>query len=106
MMRNAAAQSMLPAGAGGGAVSSNVDDSGTLPRSPFPTEELSMKKAVIVSVAILCLSTSAALAAKSHTKKPAAAPAATAAAPETHIFQVSDADKKLYAKNKREAGVK
>jgi hypothetical protein len=66
-----------------------------------------MNKAVIVSLAILGLSTSAALAAKSHhAKKPAAAPAASAAAPETHIFQVSDADKQLYAKNKRESGLK
>ena len=66
-----------------------------------------MNKAIIVSLAILGLSTSAALAAKSHhhAKKPAAAPAPVYAA-ETHIFQVSDADKKLYLKNKREAGVK
>jgi hypothetical protein len=66
-----------------------------------------MNKAIIVSLAILGLSTSAALAAKSHhAKKPAAAPAASAAAPATNIFQVSAADKKLYAKNKRESGVK
>jgi hypothetical protein len=65
-----------------------------------------MNKAIIVSIAILGLSTSAALAAKTHhAKKPAAAPAATYAA-ETHIFHVSDADKALYAKNKREAGLK
>src|ERR1700722_7037805 len=77
MMINAAAQSMLLAGAGGRAVSSNVDDAGTLPRSPFPPERsLSMNKAVIVSVAILGLSTSAALAAKTRHAKPAAAPAA------------------------------
>jgi hypothetical protein len=66
-----------------------------------------MNKAIIVSLAILGLSTSAALAAKTHhAKKPAAAPAATTYAPETHMFQVSEADKKLYARNKREAGVK
>jgi hypothetical protein len=66
-----------------------------------------MNKAIIVSLAILGLSTSAALAAKSHhAMKPAAAPAATPAASETHIFQVSDADKKLYEKNKRESGMK
>jgi|GEM_PF-1898354 len=66
-----------------------------------------MNKAIIVSVAILGLSTSAALAAKPHhAKKPAAAPAATTYAAETHLFQVSDADKALYAKNKREAGMK
>lgn len=66
-----------------------------------------MNKTIIVSVAILGLSTSAALAAKTHhAKKPDAAPAATTYAPETHLFQVSDADKQLYAKNKRESGVK
>jgi hypothetical protein len=65
-----------------------------------------MNKAIIVSLAILGLSTSAALAAKSHHAKKPAAPAASAAAPATQIFQVSDADKKLYAKNKRESGVK
>jgi hypothetical protein len=66
-----------------------------------------MKKTIIVGLAILGLSTSAALAAKTHhAKKPAAAPAASAPAAETHIFQVSDADKLLYAKNKRESGVK
>ena len=63
-----------------------------------------MNKAIIVSLAILGLSTSAALAAK-H-KKPEPAPAAPAYAAETHIFHVSDADKALYAKNKRESGVK
>jgi hypothetical protein len=66
-----------------------------------------MNKAIIVSLAILGLSTSAALAAKTHhAKKPAPAPAASTPAAETHIFQVSDADKKLYVRNKREAGMK
>ena len=66
-----------------------------------------MKKTIIVSLAILGLSTSAALAAKHHhAKKPAAAAAAPTYAAETHIFQVSDADKALYMKNKRAAGVK
>jgi hypothetical protein len=65
-----------------------------------------MNKAIIVSLAILGLSTSAALAARTHhAKKPDAAPAWTAPAP-THLFQVSDADKALYLKNKRESGVK
>jgi hypothetical protein len=65
-----------------------------------------MNKAIIVSVAILGLSTSAALAAKTHhAKKPVAAAAATTPAP-TQLFVVSDADKALYAKNKRESGVK
>ena len=66
-----------------------------------------MNKTIIVSLAILGLSTSVSLAAKTHqAKKPAVAPAASTPAAETHIFQVSDADKKLYARNKREAGVK
>ena len=65
-----------------------------------------MNKVIIVSLAILGLSTSAALAAKHHAKKPDAAAAATTYAAETHIFHVSDGDKALYMKNKREAGVK
>lgn len=64
-----------------------------------------MNKAIIVSLAILGLSTSAALAAKHHVKKPAEAPAASTPAP-TNLFVVSDADKALYARNKRESGVK
>jgi hypothetical protein len=65
-----------------------------------------MNKAIIVSLAILGLSTSAALAAKTHhAKKPAAAPAAMSA-PETHLYQMSDADKKLYEKNKHDSGMK
>jgi hypothetical protein len=74
---------------------------------PFPSEEFEqVNKAIIVSVAILGLSTSAALAAKTHhTKKPEAA-AATSAPAATHLFVVSDDDKALYAKNKRESGVK
>ena len=66
-----------------------------------------MNKAIIVSLAILGLSTSVALAAKTHhAKKPDAAPAANTYPAETHIFKVSDADKLLYAKNKRESGMK
>ena len=65
-----------------------------------------MNKAIIVSLAILGLSTPAAMAAKHHMKKPDAAAAAPTYAAETHIFHVSDADKALYMKNKREAGVK
>jgi hypothetical protein len=64
-----------------------------------------MNKIVIVSIAILGLATSAALAAKQHAKKPDAAPAASAPAP-TSLFTVSAADKDLYAKNKRASGVK
>jgi hypothetical protein len=64
-----------------------------------------MNKAIIVSIAILGLSTSAALAAKHHAKKPDAAPAASMPAP-TQLFAVSPADKEMYAKNKRESGMK
>jgi hypothetical protein len=94
---------MVPAGPGG-------DEVLTMPKMPprsrFHLGSFSMNKAIIVSLAILGLSTSAALAAKTHhAKKPDAAPAWTAPAP-THLFQVSDADKALYAKNKRASGVK
>jgi hypothetical protein len=64
-----------------------------------------MNKAIIVSLAVLGLSTSAALAAKHHAKKPAEAPVASAPAP-TNMFVVSDADKALYSRNKRESGIK
>jgi hypothetical protein len=64
-----------------------------------------MKKTVIV-LAIVGLSTSAALAAKTHhAKKPDAAPAASTPAT-TNLFTVSAADKELYARDKRESGVK
>jgi hypothetical protein len=63
-------------------------------------------KRILVGLAILTFSTSAAFAAKvHHTKKPAAPAEASAPAP-THLFVVSDADKALYEKNKRESGVK
>jgi hypothetical protein len=98
---------MLPPGAGGEDVCLRAsDDSRLLRRSSFHEEFDHMKKTIIVSLAILGLSASAALAAKPHhAKKPEAAPAPTYAA-ETHIFHVSDADKALWAKNKRESGVK
>jgi hypothetical protein len=85
----------------------SADDADPLPRFRFSQEFEHMNKVIIVSLAILGLSTSAALAKTHHAKKPAAAPVATAApAAETHIFQTSDADKALYAKNKRESGMK
>jgi hypothetical protein len=64
-----------------------------------------MNKIVIISIAILGLSTSAALAAKHHAKKPDATPAASTPAP-MNFFTVSAADKELYAKNKRASGMK
>jgi hypothetical protein len=64
-----------------------------------------MNKAILVACLAVAMSTSAALAAKHHAKKPEAA-AATASPAPTQLFVVSDADKALYAKNKRESGVK
>jgi hypothetical protein len=64
-----------------------------------------MNKTITVCLAII-LSSSAALAAKSHhVKKPDAALAASTPAP-TNLFTVSAADKGLYARNKRESGLK
>jgi len=64
-----------------------------------------MNKAVIVISLAVAMSTSAALAKTHHAKKPDGAPAATTPPP-THLFVVSDQDKALYAKNKRESGIK
>ena len=69
-----------------------------------------MKKAILVGLAILAVSTSGALAKKaSKPKAPAAATAATttaAAAPPMMMGQVSAADRELYAKSQRESGMK
>jgi hypothetical protein len=65
-----------------------------------------MKKIILVGLAILAVSTSAALA-KSHAKKPKAAAAAmTTASAGPLMGQVSDADRALYKKNKHDSGVK
>jgi hypothetical protein len=65
-----------------------------------------VNKIIIVSLAI-ALSTSAAVSAKTHhMKKPAAAPMAASSPAATQLFVVSDADKAMYAKNKRESGMK
>jgi hypothetical protein len=69
-----------------------------------------MKKIFLVGLAILAVSTSAALA-KSHAKKPKAPAAAPAAATSTgsagpFMGQVSEADRALYKKNKHDSGVK
>ena len=69
-----------------------------------------MKKAILVGLAILAVSTSGALAKKAaKPKAPAAATAATttaAAAPPMMMGQVSAADRELYAKSQRESGMK
>ena len=65
-----------------------------------------MKKLILVGVAILAVSTSAALA-KSHAKKPKAEAAATSTGSTGPLMgQISDADRALYVKNKHDSGVK
>lgn len=64
-----------------------------------------MNKAILVISLAVAMSTSAALAKTHHAKKPVAAPVASTPAP-TQLFVVSDADKALYAKNKRDSGIK
>ena len=65
-----------------------------------------MKKIIIVSFAILAVSTSGALA--KGKAKPKAAPAAAAAPTMTNplLSNVSAADKALYKKNKHDSGIK
>jgi hypothetical protein len=65
--------------------------------------ELSMKKIIVVGLAIFAVSTSAALAAKKQ--KPPAAGAATAS-PMPMMGQVSAADMALYKKSQMESGMK
>jgi hypothetical protein len=66
-----------------------------------------MNKTIVVSLAILGLSASAALAAKTHHhgKKPVAS-TATAPANPMPFGAVSSTDKEMYLRNKRESGVK
>lgn len=64
-----------------------------------------MKKVILVSLAILAVSTSGALAKKAA--KPKAAPAAATAGPGPMMFgQVSAADLALYKRNQRDSGIK
>jgi hypothetical protein len=70
-----------------------------------------MKKNVLIGLAILAVSTSAALAAHRthHAMKPKAAAAAattTGSASPLIVGQVSAADRALYAKNQRDSGMK
>jgi hypothetical protein len=66
-----------------------------------------MTKAIIISLAVVSLSASAAFAAKTHhAKKPAAAPVAASTPAPAPMFTVSAADKALYAKNKHDSGMK
>jgi hypothetical protein len=76
----------------------------------FPSKgELSMKKIILVGLAILAVSTSGALAAKKTAKPKApatAAATATGAAAPLMWGQVSAADRALYEKNQRDSGMK
>jgi hypothetical protein len=65
-----------------------------------------MKKIILVGLAILAVSTSAALA-KKHAMKPKA-PAAAASTSSSSPFmgQLSAADRALYKKNKHDSGMK
>jgi hypothetical protein len=69
------------------------------------SREPSMKKIILVGLAILAVSTSAALAKKA--KKPEASAAATSTGSAGPLMgQVSAADLALYKKNKHDSGVK
>jgi hypothetical protein len=65
-----------------------------------------MKKILVVSLAILAVSTSGALAKKSAKPKAPAATANAGSAGPLMIGQVSDADRALYQKSQRESGMK
>jgi fucose 4-O-acetylase-like acetyltransferase len=72
------------------------------------SRELNMKKMILVGIAILAVSTSAALA-KKHAMKPKASAAATStssAGPFMGLGQVSAADHAMYMKNKHDSGMK
>jgi len=72
----------------------------------FPPRELSMKKVILVGLAILAVSTSGALAKKAAKPKAPAATATTASAAPPMAGQVSAADRALYEKNQRDSGMK
>ena len=67
--------------------------------------ELSMKKIILVGLAIFAVSTSAALAKKAMKPKAPAAATSTAS-PGPLMGQVSAADRALYMKNKHDSGMK
>ncbi|MBA2399567.1 MAG: hypothetical protein H0V72_12850 [Bradyrhizobium sp.] len=70
---------------------------------------MSMKRILLVGLAIFAVSTSGALAAKKGAKPKAPAAAASAntgAAGSPMLGQVSAADRALYQKNQRESGMK
>ena len=66
-----------------------------------------MKKNILIGLAVLAVSTSAAFAAhKHHAMKPAAAAAAAPASGPMMMGQVSAADKAMYMKNQHDSGMK
>jgi hypothetical protein len=66
-----------------------------------------MKKIIVVGIAILAVSTSAALAKSHHMKKPKAAPAAAASTVSGPFMgQPTAADHAQYMKNKHDSGMK
>jgi hypothetical protein len=71
-----------------------------------------MKKAMLVGLAIVAVSTSGALAAKKTTKPKAPAAATTTTTTNTGgaaplmLHQVTAADRELYEKNQRDSGMK
>jgi hypothetical protein len=74
----------------------------------FNQGSLSMKKVIFVGLAILAVSTSGALAKKAaKPKDPAAATTMNTGGQSPPMFgQVSAADRELYKKNQRDAGIK
>jgi hypothetical protein len=65
-----------------------------------------MKKIILVGIAILAVSTSAALAKKHHMKKPMAPAATSAASSGPMMGQPTAADHAQYLKNKHDSGMK
>ena len=65
-----------------------------------------MKKIILVSLAILAVTTSGALAKKATKPKATAAATTTASIPSPMLGQVSAADQALYKKSQRESGMK
>jgi hypothetical protein len=67
-----------------------------------------MKKNILIGLAILAVSTSAALAKHKahHAMKPKAAAAASTSSPAPVMGQVSAADKAMYKKNQHDSGMK
>jgi len=74
----------------------------------FFQRELSMKKIMVVSLAILAISTAGALAKKSAKPKAPTAAATTNTGSSSPLMfgQVSAADRDLYKRNQRDSGIK